>query len=178
MQGKEEIKLKSKDIYVGIDPGLHGALAAVSGGGEFIGVWDTSVLSVKRGRKNKTVYIPTQMAQTLRNLLVSPKNRVRVVGLEFIHSMPGQGVSSMFSMGQGFGIWEGVTAALGLPTEYVTPQRWKKTMLGVGSGTDKPASIVKALALFPSAEGYLKRKKDDGRAEAILIAEYFRRVAE
>ena len=45
--------------------------------------------------------------------------------------------------------------------------------MGLASGSDKNASIVLASRLFPSAS--LARKKDDGRAEALLIAEWAHR---
>jgi crossover junction endodeoxyribonuclease RuvC len=55
----------------------------------------------------------------------------------------------------------------------VTPQRWKKTMLD-GQGKDKDAARFKAQALFPQIELHLK--KHDGRADALLIAEFARRT--
>jgi crossover junction endodeoxyribonuclease RuvC len=99
-----------------------------------------------------------------------------VVGLEEVHAMPGQGVTSMFSMGKGSGLWEGIITALGMPLVRIPPQRWKKEMLADGRGKDKQASIVRALELFPEAASHMARKKDEGRAEAILIAEYLRRT--
>jgi crossover junction endodeoxyribonuclease RuvC len=41
---------------------------------------------------------------------------------------------------------------------------------------DKDAARMRACQLFPSAANMLERKKDDGRAEALLIAEYGRRT--
>ncbi|KAL9268539.1 Holliday junction resolvase MOC1, chloroplastic-like protein, partial [Drosera capensis] len=41
-----------------------------------------------------------------------------------------------------------------------------------GSGTSKDESRKLASALFPSLSPMLKRKKDHGRAEALLIAAY------
>lgn len=82
----------------------------------------------------------------------------------------------MFNMGKGLGIWLGIIAALGLPSVHITPVVWKKAMLNGGAGQDKGASIVHALRLFPNAADYLTRKKDDGRAEALLIAAFIRRM--
>ena len=78
----------------------------------------------------------------------------------------------MFSMGQGLGIWKGIFAALGIPCDMVTPQRWKKLLMD-GMGKKKDASRLRASQLFPDV-GF-PRKKDHGRAEALLIAEYLRR---
>ncbi len=164
-------------VYVGIDPGLNGAVAAITSKRRVVGVWDAPTSTVKRGKTNKRVYQPIIMANILRDLMQSTE--IQIVGLEFVHAMPGQGVSSMFSMGMGVGMWEGVIAALQMPMEHVTPQRWKKLMLQAGTGDNKQASIIKAQQIFPKAAAlYLTRKKDDGRAEAMLIAEYLRRTSQ
>jgi crossover junction endodeoxyribonuclease RuvC len=89
--------------------------------------------------------------------------------------MPKQGVASSFCFGQGLGMWQGIIAALGLPLEMPSPQRWKKEMLA-DQGKDKDASRFKAIALFPALAAQMSRVKDDGRAEAILMAEYGRRL--
>ena len=47
----------------------------------------------------------------------------------------------------------------------VRPAIWKRTL---GLGKDKEASRLKAIQLFPTAD--LRRKKDHGRAEALLLA--------
>ena len=43
-------------------------------------------------------------------------------------------------------------------------------------GKDKDASRLRAIQLFPVVANRLDRKKDDGRAEALLLAEYGRRL--
>jgi len=72
-------------------------------------------------------------------------------------------------------MWEGIIATLGLSLEMPSPQRWKKEMLA-DQGKEKDASRFKAMQLFPTVAGQLNRKKDDGRAEALLMAEYGRRL--
>jgi crossover junction endodeoxyribonuclease RuvC len=89
--------------------------------------------------------------------------------------MPKQGVASSFSFGQGLGMWQGIIAALGLPLEMPSPQRWKKEMLA-DQGKDKDASRFKAIQLFPTLAVQLSRVKDDGRAEALLMAAYGQRL--
>lgn len=79
----------------------------------------------------------------------------------------------MFLMGHGLGIWEGIITALGYRLEWVSPQRWKKAMLGVGKQeADKEASVREAIRLYPKWSDKLRRKKDHGRAESILICVY------
>jgi crossover junction endodeoxyribonuclease RuvC len=153
-------------IIIGIDPGLSGAVAWLDGDGNYL-VWDTP--TAKDGRHR--VYLLSEMRALLLNATVGVQGTHHVF-IEKVHSMPKQGVASSFSFGDGYGSWKGLVAGLGMPMSLVTPQRWQKTMLdGMQGGKD--ASIIRALELFPKAE--LKRKKDHGRADALLIAEYGRR---
>ena len=99
------------------------------------------------------------------------------VALEKIHSMPGQGVRSMFSMGEGYGLWKGIIMTLGDPMILVTPQAWKKVMMQ-GMGKEKDASVLRASELFPHIADQLvtpRGRKLNGRADALLIAHWCRR---
>ena len=156
--------------YIGIDPGLDGAVAFVFDDGAPL-VFDTPTLRVGSGKVTRRVYNPQAMAE----IIASCSNR-RHVFIEDVHSMPGQGVASTFTFGVGFGTWLGILAALGLSYDRVPPQRWKRAMLD-GMGHDKDASRVRAIQLFPAVADQLGLKKHDGRAEALLLAEYGRRVA-
>ena len=158
-------------IYIGIDPGLNGAVGVVFDAMKDPVVYDTPTMVIS-GVKDKRVYNTAAMA-----LLLKPFSTIDnvLVVLESVHSMPKQGVASSFSFGQGLGMWQGIIAALGLPLEMPSPQRWKKEMLA-DQGKDKDASRFKAIHLFPSLASQLYRKKDDGRAEALLLAEYGRRL--
>lgn len=147
---------------IGIDPGLGGAIAILPDGV----VIDTPAVIVANGKTRRHVYLPGEMARIVREYSGDGCHAY----LEAVHSMPGQGVRSMFSMGHGFGLWEGILAALGVPYTLVTPQRWKREMMG--SVTDKDAARVRAVQLFPHLAGEMARVKDHGRAEALLIAEY------
>lgn len=158
-------------IYIGIDPGLDGALAVLDSNSNQVYFTDTPTLIVTGKGKSKRHCSPLEMAQSVRKL--SAGNWTLKVALESVHAMPGQGVTSMFSMGVGFGMWQGVLAALQIPYELVTPQRWKKAMID-GQGKDKDASRQVAMRLFPQSAKELARKKDHGRADALLIAAYIR----
>jgi crossover junction endodeoxyribonuclease RuvC len=165
-------------IYIGIDPGLNGAVGVLNCVGtastlDHIKMFDTPTLTVS-GAKEKREYSTAAMALLLEPYVTQVGDSVLVV-LENVHSMPKQGVASSFSFGKGFGMWQGIIAAYKLPMELVSPQRWKKEIL-VDMGQDKDASRFKAIALFPSIAEQLSRKKDDGRAEALLLAEYGRRI--
>ena len=158
-------------IYIGIDPGLNGAVGVVFDAMKDPVVYDTPTMVVS-GVKDKRVYNTAAMA-----LLLKPFSTIDnvLVVLESVHSMPKQGVASSFSFGQGLGMWQGIIAAFGMPLEMPSPQRWKKEILA-DQGKDKDASRFKAIQLYPALASQLSRKKDDGRAEVILMAEYGRRT--
>jgi crossover junction endodeoxyribonuclease RuvC len=90
--------------------------------------------------------------------------------IERAQAMPKQGASSGFKYGRATGAIEAVIAVCGIPLEIIEPSLWKK--LFRLRGGDKEAARQRALELFPSAHAALARKKDHGRAEAILIALY------
>lgn len=64
------------------------------------------------------------------NLLSEHANGVEnILGvLEKVHAMPGQGVTSMFTFGQGYGAWQMALIALKIPYIEVPPQTWMKKL--------------------------------------------------
>jgi hypothetical protein len=76
----------------------------------------------------------------------------------------------MFNFGRSAGIIEGVVVGLNIPHTYVTPATWTKA---VGRAAGKDASRMRAMELFPSKAELFKRAKDDGRADAALIAYWY-----
>ena len=150
---------------IGIDPGLTGAVAILPEGLFF----DTPTASVKKG-SSKKVYLVAEMVTIL---AIVDRDNAHVY-IEDVHAMPGQGVSSTFSFGRGYGLWEGIVAALGIPYTLVSPVRWKRAMMD-GMGKEKGASRVRAGQLFPQFADLLGLVKHHGRADALLIAEYGRR---
>lgn len=154
-------------LVIGIDPGKSGAIACVErdqmGNIKLLGVHDTPVIKPKKG---KAQYDERLMAQIIKNTPGAAK-----ILIEKVNAMPGQGVVSMFSFGMGFGLWLGIVTTFGVPYELVIPQRWKKEMLADIAGDDQKArAVTAAKRLFPDAD--LSRKKDHGRADAMLIAYY------
>jgi crossover junction endodeoxyribonuclease RuvC len=156
-------------IIIGIDPGLSGALAVLHQDLS-VTIYDTPTLTVAGAKGSRREYDLAMMSSVVRSLGLVGQT---VAYIESVHAMPGQGVRSMFTMGDGFGSWKGILAALSIPYTLVTPQRWKKYLMD-GMGKDKDASRLRAIQLFPTYADLFSRKKDDGRAEALLIAWYGR----
>ena len=85
--------------------------------------------------------------------------------------MPGQGVTSMFNFGLSFGVIKGICSAMQLPMYFIRPAKWKKYFNLIK--TEKDASRTKAIEIFPQISSKLSKKKDNNKADAILIASFF-----
>jgi crossover junction endodeoxyribonuclease RuvC len=89
--------------------------------------------------------------------------------VERVGSRPGEGAMGAFGFGMSFGGILGILGAMALPHDLAQPASWKRKA-GIPPGADKAASIQTCLRLLPTAAPHLTRKKDDGRAEALLLA--------
>lgn len=147
-------------IYIGVDPGINGGLATIGSG-----IFD--VVPMPETRKQAFDWLKS---------VATPQYRVIAV-VEKVASRPGQGVASMFKFGKGVGEVLGILTALRCEIIEPTPQAWKKVMLA-GTDKSKDASIQICENLFPDVELVLPRcrKPHDGMAEAVLMAEYGRRI--
>jgi len=147
-------------LFIGIDPGQSGGIAAIGSAGY-------EVIPMPETRKQSYDY--------LFNLTFAAQRTIATI--ECVHSMPKQGVSSTFKFGKGYGELLGILTALHCEIIEPTPQAWKKIML-TGTDKGKSASIQVAENLFPDVRLVLPRcrKAHDGMAEAMLLAEYGRRV--
>ena len=163
------------DIIIGIDPGLSGAVGVVHPTGYT--AHDTPILTVKVGKGYRHRYHLQEMISLLERIRSDAEHQdfTMECWLEDVHAMPGQGVSSMFSMGRGLGNWEAIVSTLKIPLYFVSPIRWKNKIMD-GQGKKKSAAVLKAQQIFPNAVLRTERGRLlDGRAEALLIAEYGRR---
>lgn len=150
---------------IGIDPGLSGAIACCHAGAWTI--VDMPVLTLARNRKTKREIDLPRLTETLRDMAWASSDAHAVI--EQVGAMPGQGVSSVFSFGKSYGCTLGILAALQIPVTPVAPVTWKKAM-GVNAGKD--GCRARAAQLLPGSATAFARVKDDGRAEAALIALY------
>lgn len=145
-------------LIFGIDPGVSGAISKFEDG-KLIDAYDMPTL--KQGKKNKC------NCAAIAKMLCSDEKAIVVI--EQVSAMPGQGTASMFNFGMSFGMAQGVALGLGYELHLVTPQKWKKHFSLIGK--DKDNARTSAQQLYPEAS--LSRKKDVGRADAILIARWF-----
>jgi len=95
--------------------------------------------------------------------------------IERQQAMPRQGVSSTFKLGYAYGQIVATAALSGIPYTLVTPVKWKRSM---NLPKDKDSARRMAIQWFPHLSKRLSRKKDEHRAEALLIALYGKGTAE
>jgi len=147
---------------LGIDVGLNGALALIEDG-QLLEVHDMPTVTLERNSKTKRMVNANALSLIIRG------SKADVAYLERLSAMPGQGVTSMFSMGQSLGVVLGILAAYQIATTTIPPRTWQKA-LDVPQGKD--GSRYRAAQLFPESAELFKRVKDDGRSDATLIAAY------
>jgi len=152
-------------FYVGIDPGMNGAIAVLDGDGNIY----ADILPMPIAGKEIDI---SKLVQKMRNYI--ELSWYSIACIEKVGAMPGQGVVSMFKFGFVTGILHGVFRTLEIPLYLVTPQAWKKEILA-GTDKSKQACIDWCLRTYPNvnllktARSY---KHHDGMADALAIATY------
>lgn len=154
--------------YLGIDPGLGGALALLDCDGKFCELVDIPIMMKNKGTGTVKNCINSKGLQNILSYFVAEYGECTAY-LENVNAMPGQGVSSVFSLGDTFGAIRTALICQNLELNLIPPQTWKKYMKLT---SDKEMTRAMAIRLFPKAAEYLARKKDHDRAEALLIAKY------
>ncbi len=146
------------DLFMGIDPGLSGAWAVIDSAGRYVSAGD---MHNEDGRV-LTRHVWAEMLSAVK------RNRV-IVAVERVHSMPRQGVATTFAFGAAYGCALTLGNMFEDQAVLVTPNQWKRFY---GLDADKNKSSALARDMWPTAP--IKLKKHNGRAEALLIANYLR----
>jgi crossover junction endodeoxyribonuclease RuvC len=150
-------------VTVGIDPGLDGGLAVLSEEEKPLAIplpWVDKELDARR------------LYDTL-NLFYRAPWDVLVV-IEKVSARPGQGVTSMFTFGCGYGEIKATAKILGCRWVLVPPQTWKKHVLA-GTDKSKGATAAWALRTYPGLTPTLAKKSGlprMGLVDALAIAHY------
>lgn len=148
-------------LFIGVDPGNSGALAAVS----------------SAPMSERALVFPTPDFEAVRAAVTVIRSLAEdvypVAAVEKVHAFPGQGVSSSFTFGKSYGsviqgLVDGDFAILD-----VTPREWMRA-LGLPSREEAGSKTAKknahkamAAALFPDV------KVTHAVADALLIARWF-----
>ena len=155
-------------ITIGVDPGKTGAVALLDSYGALVAIHD---MPLAGGDVSPHLLANLEDWRNNSNPGGDFDNpgvgAFDVAVIEDVHSMPKQGVASSFGFGRSKGVAEGVFAGAGLRLVYVAPSTWKRAL---GLTKDKDACRRRAIELWPAHCKLFARVKDDGRAEAALIA--------
>jgi hypothetical protein len=138
-------------IYIGVDPGVSGGIAAINDSRRVV----------------RSFGMPEDPQQLLEQLREIP-GHFRLAILEHVRSSPQMGVTSSFTFGRGVGRLERALIAAGLAGyAEVSPIKWQNA-LACRTGGDKNITKARAQALFPGV------KVTHAIADALLLAEYLR----
>jgi crossover junction endodeoxyribonuclease RuvC len=163
----------------GIDPGLTGALAVVDGADR-----STTRLTVV-----DAIDVPTIGESTKREVDVMAligwlkRNEIDHAYIEYVNAMPsipdketgerrGMGAASAFKFGYITGQIRACIVGCKIPFTVISSAKWKKAHNLPGGAGNKEHSRQLAMRIFPDSHNLLARKRDEARAEAILIARY------
>jgi crossover junction endodeoxyribonuclease RuvC len=139
-------------LYIGIDPGKSGSMAAM---------WPDGEPATQVCRFDWTY---AEQADWLQQFDLTSQV---VAVIEKVASSPQMGVVSAFSFGKSQGFLLGLLTAYEIPYHEVTPQKWQKAM-GCMSKGDKNVTKHAAQKRWP------KLKITHRDADARLLAEYAR----
>jgi hypothetical protein len=137
-----------------------GAVALLDAGGNLLTVEDMPVL--RDGPKNRTSINAPLLVEVIF------KSHAAQAFVEHVAARPGERAVGAFAFGRARGVVEGVCAAAGVSVVFLTPACWKRTVAIAGASKD--AARSEAIRRWPGQASLFARKKDDGRAEAALIA--------
>ena len=177
---------------VGIDPGLTGGVSILGEQGELLAVYDMPQQQRSRkrvrGAGGKMVdRISWEVDAAAFAAMIHPHSPlldghevhiyIEQVGAVYRQDKQKgtdahQPLHATFVFGEGFGVLRGICEAYygAGRLSRVMPAVWKKhhNLLK----TDKDQARILAIEIFPEHEGLLRRKKDIGRADSLLIARY------
>jgi hypothetical protein len=156
-------------IVLGIDNGVGGGIVQIH---DTEGIVFKSVMPVIK-LKSRNMYD----IEALVKMIGACSGGCDHVFIEKAQAMPKQGTVSMFHYGEGFGIVQGIVAALEIPFTLVTPQAWQKEMFeGLSKDEDtKVLGLIVCKRLYPKETWTAtdrSKKFHTGMTDACCIATY------
>lgn len=149
-------------LTFGIDPGLSGAIATLVDGEP------GPILDMPTRRVDGWNEVAAdQLAQFISEQRRQHPGAYVSACMEKVGARPGDGGTSAFRFGESSGKVKAILEAKGIPYVLAIPAVWKRHMGLLKQ--DKDAARLLAIRRFPSAADRLTRKKDNGRADALLI---------
>jgi len=167
-------------IYIGVDCGAKGAIAVLDGRDrQLLWVKDMPADVIEIAGKQRSRVSPHRLADLLRPFAGTGGEvamfaeiptyrplvqRNKITGVKETRQA---GAAGMAALGESVGMVRMAAAAFGIEFTGVSPGGWKRR---VNCPADKDAAIKRACEIWPVWAKTFARKKDDGRAEAAMIA--------
>ena len=154
-------------ILIAVDPGLTGAIASYDTKRGRLDVMAMPTYLQAKGKAAKRVTLDE-------NELVALITTLHGLGathlfIEEVQGLPKQSASAAFNFGYGYAVIITTARVLGMVVERVRPERWKAALR---VPKDKNAARARASEMIPTHKHLWPLVKDDGKAEAALIAIY------
>lgn len=166
--------------HIGIDPGKLGALAYIGPSSRVLELVPTPLKT--RGKKRDfdleeihALLLAWQVDAALAGGLFAVVELLHNMGPRFRGSS-----AANFARGVSHG-WSWMLTAMGIPFVTTLPQTWQKVLYQGITGQGKGRSLIAARNLWPDQDlrrTSRSRLPDDGFADALLLAEYGRRLKE
>ena len=153
-------------MKVGIDPGLHGAIAIISN--TDIIVHDMPIMDLPWNTTSK--YRTMIDVNKVYEILEPHTEEITQINIEQVSPKSSQGISSTAVFMSAFYSVFNTVKLMGFEPVFLRPQKWKRKYGLINMPKDM--SRVVCLKMYPFLANQLKRKKDVDRAEAILIGGY------
>lgn len=165
----------SERLYIGIDNGISGGLAALSPT-QGVGIICACAMPVQKTRKGNEINI-VEVWHWLERELFAGRNADKIT---VVIEEPGGSKSARAatSMAGSFHALRAMCELKGIRHIRITPQAWQKPMLNAPAGDTKPVALTLARALWPSMDWRATERSKtphEGIIDAALIAEHARR---
>ena len=151
-------------MILGIDPGVKGGMALLDDRGSVV---NTCMFN---GLKDAELAVIFREWRKYAGALAYFPAFIEKVG-----HIKGDGAGGSFTFGRVYGLLRGLALGNGYTIHDVYPVLWQST-LGCMSGGNKNVTKGKAVELFPQYHDQVPRGIGHGIADALLIAEYGRRI--
>jgi crossover junction endodeoxyribonuclease RuvC len=157
---------------IGIDPGLSGGIAYYD---DILKMNPYDMPTFKDRNRRR---IDARRLYDILQYCISSTDQT-ICFLEKQNPHPKQGVVSVFTLGEQYGLIKGILTTLGIAYQEIPPHNWQKEFSITGKGGDtKQASYKIASSLYPTLTLKTERGRIlDGRCDAVCITEYCRRKA-
>jgi hypothetical protein len=180
----ELLKPTTSSVIIGVDPDSSGAIATLrwTNSGALLHLPPDQLISLaqpevfdmpteiwKMRAREKKQPSPAEFLQLLQDIAARDPSAAVRAAVEFTTPTHLSGKYAWYGSGFATGLITGLFISEKIEYHRISASSWKRSLGLRKSG--KEGSLALARQLFPqAAEKYLKRKKDHGRAEALLIA--------